>query len=284
MYRFAATHHHIILTHAVLVALTPLIPIPLLDDWVKNHFLRRMMQQLAAARQVAPTAAQIEALLQEDFWDNCVEGCLGILFYILRELLSKIFFIVEWRRAYLLLGATYYTGFLIDAALQDGYPLASADGSVEAAAKLRDAVRRARYQANLRLFQRLVRENIRPLAFLRAGGTMAVRAVAGLPRLLIALPGAAWRGIRAAPGQVSRGASSFWARLRAAPRRTRENLGQPRLRKERPGEARAVERIVQALQAALEKSDHRHFDELHARLRAELGLDAPAPAALPPTT
>ena len=279
MYHFATTNHHIILTHAVLAALTPLIPVPVLDDWVKSIFMRSMVQKLAAARGVAPSAAQVEALIQEDFWDSCVEGCVGIFLYILRELLSKIFFFVEWRRAFLLVGTTYYTGFLIDAALQDGYPLASADGSTAAAAKLREAVRRARYQANLRLIQRAVRENIRPLAFLRAAWLLAVRALASLPRLLISLPGAAWRGIRAAPVQVSRGALSFWERLRDAPRRIRESLiqlAQARMRKEKPPEAGAVERIVQSLQSALMKMDSRHFDELYARLCAELYPAVPA--------
>ena len=278
MYRFSATNHHIILTHAIPAALTPFIPVPVLDDWVKNTFMRSMVRSLAAAHGVAPNAAQVEALIQEDFWDNCVEGCVGIFLYILRELLSKIFFFIEWRRAFQVLGTAYYTGFLIDAALQDGYPLASVDGSTAAAEKLREAVRRARYQANLRLLQRTARENIRPLAFLRAAWMLAVRSIASLPRLLASLPAAFWRGIRGAPGQVSRGVFSFFSNLVAIPRRIRDSLlqlAQPRLRKERPPEAGAVERIVQSMQSALEKMDSRHFDDLHARLLVELGLSQP---------
>lgn len=278
MYRFSATKHHIILTHAIPAALTPFIPVPVLDDWVKNTFMRGMVRSLAAANGVTPNAAQVEALIQEDFWDNCIEGCVGIFLYILRELLSKIFFFLEWRRSFVVLGTAYYTGFLIDAALQDGYPLASADGSTAAAEKLREAVRRARYQANLRLFQRTAREAIRPLAFLRAAWMMAVRSIASLPRLLASLPGAVWRGIRGAPGQVSRGVLSFFSNLAAIPRRIRDSLlqlAQPRLRKERPPEASAVERLAQSMQSALEKMDSRHFDDLHARLLVELGLSQP---------
>lgn len=278
MYRFSATNHHIILIHAIPAALTPFIPVPVLDDWVKNTFMRNMVRSLSAAHGVTPNAAQVKSLIQEDFWDNCIEGCVGIFLYILRELLSKIFFFVEWRRAFLVLGTAYYTGFLIDAALQDGYPLASADGSTAAAEKLREAVRRARYQANLRLFQRTARENIRPLAFLHAAWSMAVRSIASLPRLLASLPTAIWRGIRGAPGQVSRGVFSFFSNLAAIPRRIRDSLlqlAQPRLRKERPPEASAVERIAQSMQSALEKMNSRHFDDLHARLLVELGLSQP---------
>jgi hypothetical protein len=273
LYQFSTTNHHIILTHAVLVGLTPLIPVPVLDDWVKSMFLRSMVRQLAAARGLTPSPAQVEALIQEDFWDSCLEGCFGTLLYLLRELLSKIFFFVEWRRAVNLVGYVYYTGFLIDAALQDGYPLASADGATEPAAKLREAIRRARYQANLHLIQRLVRENIRPLAFVRAAWMLVGRTLASLPRLLAGIPGAIWRGLRGAPGQAARGARSFWSGLRAAPRRITAGLvqlAQNLLRRQKQPENSAVERIVQSLQAALVKMDSRHFDELYARLSEEL--------------
>jgi hypothetical protein len=277
LYQFSSTNHHIILTHSILVGLTPLIPIPFLDDWVKSMFLRGMVRQISTARGVTLNAAQVEALIQEDFWDSCLEGCIGIFGYILRELLSKIFFFLEWRRAFNLVAITYYTGFLIDAALQDGYPLASEDGSTTAAARLREAVRRARYQSNLRLFQRLVRENIRPLAFLRAAVSLAGRSLASLPRLLAGLPGAVWRGIRSAPDQFARGAVSFWMRLRSTPRRVMESLaqlGQSLLRKQKQPEKNAVERMAQALQAALLKMDPGHFDELHARLQTEISRAA----------
>jgi hypothetical protein len=277
VYQFSSTNHPIILTHAVLVGLTPLIPLPVVDDWVKGIFLRSMVRQLAAARGVSPTPAQVDALIQEDFWDSCIEGCFGTLLYLLREVLSKIFFFVEWRRAINLVGYVYYTGFLIDAALQDGYPLARPDGSTEPAASLREAVRRARYQANLRLFQHLVRENIRPLAFLRAGWLLAGRTLASLPRMLVSLPRVIWRGVRRVPGQAARGvaqgARSFWSGLRSAPRRAVNSLVQGfqvLLGRQQPPEMHLVERIVQSLQAAVEKMDSRHFDELHARLVAEL--------------
>jgi hypothetical protein len=273
MYRFSAINHPVILTHAVLVALTPLIPIPILDDWVKNMFLRRMVRQLTDMRGQPLSPDQVEALIQEDFWDSCVEGCFNLGLYLIRELLSKIFFLIEWRRAFQLIGVVFYTGFLIDSALLDGYEVSAPDGSSARAARLREAVRRTRYGANLRLIQRLVRENIRPLAFLRAAWLLAGQAVASLPKLLIRIPGTLWSAVQAAPGQVAQGAVSTWARVHAVPRQIRSNLAQlvqVFLGKQKPRELILIEKIVQSLQNALLRLDTSHFDQLHDKLLVEL--------------
>src|ERR1044072_3553735 len=40
---------HVLVTHAVLTGLTPLIPVPLVDDLVKNYFRKRLVRSLAAS-------------------------------------------------------------------------------------------------------------------------------------------------------------------------------------------------------------------------------------------
>lgn len=274
LYEFRRINHAAILTHAVLVGLTPLIPIPIVDDWVKSAFQRSLVRQIASARGVRLTGEQVEALIQENFWDGCVESCLGAIFYLLRELLSKVLFFLEWRRAVNLVAQTYYTGFLLDAALLDGYPLEDETGSTARAEQLREAIRRARYGANLRLIQRLFREALRPFSLLGAAGPLIRRAAAGLPRLIISLPGAVWRGLRSAPGQVARGVS-------AIPRRIMSNIYlrvQILLGRQKAPELETVRRIVQSMQAGLEKMDPAHFNELHARLAAELEGNQPQSA------
>lgn len=273
MYSFQQINHAKILTHSVLVALTPLIPIPILDDVVKNVFLRNMVRQITAARQITLTPAQVEAFIQDNFWDSLIDGCLNLVFYILRELLSKIFFFVEWRRAINLVSTTYYTGFLLDAALLDGYALAGENGSTWPAEWLREAIRRTRYGANVRLFHRLVRQNIRPLAILKAAWPIIRQAVSSFPRLIISLPGILWRGIRSTPTQVASGVVSFGARLKAIPGQIREQFilrVQVLLGKEKAPELKAIERLVQSLQAGLMKMDSQHFDELYANLAKEM--------------
>ena len=296
MYSYERINHTIVLTHAVLAGLTPLIPIPFLDDWVKAIFLRRMVRQITLARGINLPNEVVDTLLQEDFWNNCLDGCLGITFRLLRELFSKVFFWIEWRRALNTVSITYYTGFLLDAALLDGYPLAApvalpvtnpdaAAGSpnvagtpptaasldalayqINAATLLREAIRRARYGANLKLIQRL----IRPRELLSAAWTLTRRSLAQLPRMLVAVLVALWQGMRAAPGAVLRGVIGF-------PRRARDAFYlrvQVLLGREKAPELLAVERLVHSMQESLLKIDPAYFDSLRVRLIEEINRPA----------
>jgi hypothetical protein len=263
MYEFRRINHPIILTHTVLISLTPLIPIPFVDDWIKAGLQRRMVRQICAARGFDLRPAEVEALIQEDFWSSCAEGCLYIFLRLLREIASKIFFWIEWRRAFNLLSITYYTGFLLDTALLDGYPLQGPpDAPPEAAARLREAIRRARYGANPRLIQRVFRQNVRPLAMLGAAWQLARRALSALPGLLAGLPKMLWHALRGAPGHIR---DTILMRVHVL------------LGKQKPPEIQAVERIAQAMQEALLSMDSAHFDELRDRLHFELAQERPQP-------
>lgn len=268
MYIFEKINHGPILSHALLISLTPLIPIPFVDDWVKSTFQRRMVRQISVAREVHLSDGEVETLIQEDFWDSCLGSCLHAPVYLLREVLSKILFVFEIRRAVNLFSQTYYTGFLLDAALMDGYALPAADGSISAAATLRDAIRRARYAANAKLIRHVLRENLRPMMLLTATWSLIRSAVGSLPGMLAALPRAAWRGLRSTPETVARGVKSMPARMR-------ENFYlriQVLMGKEKAPELKAVERMVQAMQASLLKMDSQHFDELVSSLKNEIHL------------
>ena len=68
-------NHFLILTHAVLVGLTPLIPIPVLDDLVKSFFYRNMVKSLAAAYGASLSSDEIARLAEEQS-SGCLNGCL----------------------------------------------------------------------------------------------------------------------------------------------------------------------------------------------------------------
>jgi len=232
-----------------------------------------MIRQLSQARKITLTNEQIEALIQDNFWDSCFGGCLGLIVYVFREFLSKFLFFLEWRRAINLIGITYYTGFLIDAALLDSYPLTGENGSTWPAEWLRESIRRARYGANLRLIQRLVRDSFQPFILLRAAWAIIKTSVASIPRLIIALPGSIWQGIKGAPCQVASEVTSLRRKILNIPRQIQENFRlriQVFLGKEKAPEIRAIERIVQSMQTAILKLDTTHFDDLHNRLISEL--------------
>jgi uncharacterized protein (DUF697 family) len=114
-------NENIILTHAVLCGLTPLIPVPFVDDIARTYFRRQLVQKLAAARGQTLPAVDIQTLADEES-KGCLRGCLGTaLIYPVKFLFRKIFFFLEGKRAIDTASATYYFGFLADYALQNGW-------------------------------------------------------------------------------------------------------------------------------------------------------------------
>lgn len=115
------TNEQLILTYAVLTGLTPLIPVPFVDDLARTYFRRRLVQALAEAhgQNFVPGDVQI---LADEKGSSCLLGCLGTAFiYPLKFLFRKVFFFLEWKRAIDTASATYYHGFLLDYALQQNW-------------------------------------------------------------------------------------------------------------------------------------------------------------------
>jgi hypothetical protein len=86
------------LVHAVLVGLTPLIPVPILDDYVKGVVERRLVASVASARGVTLADGDVRALVDAD------ESFLGgvaksVLTFPLKLVFRKIFFVLELKRA-----------------------------------------------------------------------------------------------------------------------------------------------------------------------------------------
>lgn len=273
MYHFHRINHPVILTHSILIGLTPLIPIPFLDDVVKSEFQRRMVRQIAAAHGQQPTAAQAETVFEEAFIRGCIGGCIyALLYYPLKKLLRKLFFIVEVRRAFNLVSSMYYTGFLLEAALMEGYRIDTPRENTSQSKRLRMAIEFARQGANMELIKRLVRQYLNPLLLLRAAWQLILATVPRVPAMVGALPGAIWQGIRSAPGALSRGLSDI-------PRRVRRNFAvriQVLLGRERPPELVIIERAVQNIQKALLELPTDHFDALRDRLMQHLAGHAGA--------
>jgi hypothetical protein len=143
----------IIVSHAVLVGLTPLIPIPVVDDLVKAYFYRRLVQALASAYGLSLRPDEV-ALLAEERGRGCLSGCLfGLVEYLLKRLVRKIIFVLEWRRAIDLVTHTYYIGHLLDYAFRQGW---YTPGDPARAGRLRAAIEQARADANTGIVKRIV--------------------------------------------------------------------------------------------------------------------------------
>lgn len=107
-----------LVTHAVLVGLTPLIPVPLLDDVVKNYFRRRMVRSLAASAGRTLDEKELEALASERE-RGCLTGCLfTVLVYPVKAIFRKVFYFLEIKRAVDLASRTYHFGYVISYALR----------------------------------------------------------------------------------------------------------------------------------------------------------------------
>jgi hypothetical protein len=107
-----------LVTHAVLVGLTPLIPVPLLDDLVKNYFRRRMVRGLAASAGRSLSEKELDALASEKE-RGCLAGCLfAVLVYPLKAIFRKLFYFLEIKRAVDLTSRTYHYGYVISYALR----------------------------------------------------------------------------------------------------------------------------------------------------------------------
>jgi hypothetical protein len=109
---------HVLVTHALLTGLTPLIPVPLVDDLVKNYFRKRLVRSLASAAGRALGDEELDALASER-GGGCLRGCVGtVLVYPLKAIFRKIFYFLEWKRAVDLTSRTYHFGYLVNHALR----------------------------------------------------------------------------------------------------------------------------------------------------------------------
>jgi hypothetical protein len=132
--------HGTLVSYAVLTGLTPLIPVPFVDDLAKDFFRRRLVESLAAARRQPLAPGAVEALTAER--SGCVlGGCLGqLVIYPLKKLFSKVFFFLEWKRVLDLTSQTYHFGYLVGCALDEGYLSATSPRTVAEVRLAIDAV------------------------------------------------------------------------------------------------------------------------------------------------
>ena len=115
---------HVLVTHAVLTGLTPLIPVPLVDDLVKSYFRKRLVRRLAAGAGRTLSGEELDALAAEGE-GGCLRGCVvSVLVYPLKAVFRKLFYFLEWKRAVDVTSRTYHFGYLVAHALrrQEGAP------------------------------------------------------------------------------------------------------------------------------------------------------------------
>lgn len=198
-----------LITHAVLTGLTPLIPIPFVDDMVYMHFLRSMVQQLGTERGAILTPEVVQALTAQRR-GGCPLGCVvNLLLFPLKYIFRKFFFFIELKRMADIISRTYYFGFLIDTALRDGQITA------ETVPNIRAAIDRVLARTNTSLVNRAVFAVVKESkGILKTAGELLasrLRSTGGAPREADVA-----REVAAVEGEEKQQVSGVIAQLQAA--------------------------------------------------------------------
>lgn len=144
----------LVAVYSLIAGACPLIPVPILDDWILDRVRRRLVQRLALSREIRLPSASLIRLADREVsdWsaDGCVKGCLRqavvtpirfVYRQIVRKLFRKILFVLAIKDAVDEFSVTFHHAWLLRHAFENGPPL---DG-FEAARRLRadvDEVRR----------------------------------------------------------------------------------------------------------------------------------------------
>ena len=223
---------HVLVTHAVLTGLTPLIPVPLVDDLVKSYFRKRLVRSLSASAGRPLTDEEVNALASEPE-GGCLRGCVvTVLIYPLKAIFRKVFYFLEWKRAVDLTSRTYHFGYLVGHALRrrEGAPsLLDAHG----ARAVSDAIEAVCREAPIKPLESAV------------GGTF-----------------------RKSKGVLSAAASLLSRSLRREPRRPERVAAV--IESIEPEEKRELEPVVTRLQRSLAFVPEEHFRALRDNLEARL--------------
>jgi hypothetical protein len=115
------SRQNLLVTSAVLAGLTPLVPIPFVDDHLYAYFMRSMVQRLGAAHSRPFSTEELEALTAQPGRGGALRLLGSVALYPAKKVLRKVFFFLELKRAVDTISHTYHRGFLLDAALDEGW-------------------------------------------------------------------------------------------------------------------------------------------------------------------
>ena len=235
----AVNSQRTIITHAVLIGLTPLIPVPVVDDLAKSYFQRRMVRSLAAMRGRQLGAEDVDTLATDRGGGGCLRGCLTVIVYPIKKIFRKIFFFLELKRAVDLTSGAFHHGYLVDYLFAEWDALGA---GAKSTAEVRDAIDAVCREAPIKPLESAVGATFRQSKNVLAAGA---RLLEGSFRRITG---------RADEQQVARAVESVEAE-----------------------EEREIEGIVNRLQNSVNNIPPGHFENLRAQLAARLKRQTPPP-------
>jgi len=226
-------NQRLIVSHSVLAGLTPLIPIPIIDDLARVYFVRRLVRKLTASRGYTPSDAEIKILADERD-SGCLRGCaIATLLLPFKLIFRKVFFFLEWKRAVDTASHVYYQGYLVDCSLAEGWCFPAGPRSF---LETREAIDAVLGRLNTSLIERAIRGTFnQSKSGLKGAAAMLARGLRRTPRT-------------ASPEQVGEAVEAIEER-----------------------EGKAIEGITDRLQSAIGSIPSGHFQRLREDLAAQLG-------------
>jgi hypothetical protein len=219
-------------TYAVLTGLTPLIPVPIVDDWALSYLRRRLVRQLAAAHDYALGEDDVKLLAHEG---GFLTGCLfGAFVYPLKILFRKVFFFLEWKRGIDTVSRTYAFAVLVDHGLAQRW---CAPAGPVTAAQLRKAI-----------------DDV-----LAEVGTKVMGKAVG-------------QAFRRSTGALQDAAALFRRALRGLTRRARRVDVEQAMEAVEAEQARRLEPVAEELSQAMDDLPPGYFDRMRALLAARLSI------------
>jgi hypothetical protein len=111
----------VLLGYPVLVGLTPLIPLPFVDDAARGYLLRRMVRAIAEAHALRLWEEEVRALADEPP-SNVMKGLFrGLALMPLKLVLRKALFVLTGKRVVDLVSECYHRGWLLDRAFANSW-------------------------------------------------------------------------------------------------------------------------------------------------------------------
>lgn len=125
----------LILTHSVLVGLSPLIPIPFLDDYVMSYFQRRCVRKLAEDYRIFLSDSDVAILADgEDgsFWKAMAKKVVLLPIKLLSRTVRKLLLVLEYKRMADVASLSFHQGYLLEHILKNHW--SSPDAVIDATA------------------------------------------------------------------------------------------------------------------------------------------------------
>jgi hypothetical protein len=230
-----------VLFHSLLIGVALFVPIPLLDDRLVRFFWKRMVADLAQDHKKNLTKEQIDVLSYQSRF-AIGDGCMFFLRRLFREFLQEILFFLEWRKAVNLASDAYYSGYLLNELFAyEGFDPARIGQYAVALQKVKQGV-------NMKLVQGVFR------AQFRSSKGVLLSVTKWLSSITIGYAKTSW---------------TRWKNRKnrdAASEEKMENFFQ--MHKSRFQEL--LKDLIASLQTGIGGLPREHFDELRARLFAEI--------------